>query len=103
VPAPQERGARHTTSVAALRERANAKHKENIFAHTPRAQAAKITALQAAYRRKEAETPRDNAPSAEQIRTLGLLNRTDEEVNIFPAKFIPKITHMNGSRKEESS
>jgi hypothetical protein len=67
------------------------------------AQAAKITALQAAYRRKEAETPRDNVPSADQIRTLGLLNRTDEEVNIFPAKFIPKITHMNGSRKPEES
>jgi NADH dehydrogenase (ubiquinone) Fe-S protein 5 len=66
-------------------------------------QAAKVTALQAAYRRKEAETPRDNAPSADQIRTLGLLNRTDEEVNIFPAKFLPKIEHMNGSRKPESS
>lgn len=73
-----------------------------LLTHTT-LQAAKVTALQAAYRRKEAETPRDNAPSADQIRTLGLLNRTDEEVNIFPAKFIPKIEHMNGSRKEESS
>jgi hypothetical protein len=66
-------------------------------------QAAKITALQAAYRRKEAETPRDNVPSADQIRTLGLLDRTDEEVNIRPAKFLPKIEHMNGSRKPETS
>ena len=76
---------------------------EDVLLTVIYAQAAKITALQAAYRRKEAETPRDNAPSADQIRTLGLLNRTDEEVNIFPAKFIPKITHMNGSRKPEES
>ncbi|KAM0709825.1 hypothetical protein Q7P35_003866 [Cladosporium inversicolor] len=68
-----------------------------------RKEAAKITALQAAYRRKEAETPRDNVPSADQIRTLGLLDRTDEEVNIRPAKFLPKIEHMNGSRKPETS
>lgn len=78
-------------------------HMNHPFTHTFNPQAAKVTALQAAYRRKEAEPPRDNAPSADQIRTLGLLNRTDEEVNIFPAKFIPKIEHMNGSRKEESS
>jgi hypothetical protein len=73
------------------------------FTHTVHRQAAKITALQAAYRRKEAETPRDNVPSADQIRTLGLLDRTDEEVNIRPAKFLPKIEHMNGSRKPETS
>ncbi|KAL1584990.1 hypothetical protein WHR41_06221 [Cladosporium halotolerans] len=67
-----------------------------------RKEAAKISALQAAYRRKEAETPRDeNAPTAGQIRTLGLLDRTDEEVNIFPAKFIPKVEHNNGPRKDE--
>jgi hypothetical protein len=42
-------------------------------------------------------------PSADQIRTLGLLDRTDEEVNIRAAKFLPKIEHMNGSRKPETS
>lgn len=73
------------------------------YTHYYPQQAAKITALQAAFRRKEAETPRDNVPSADQIRTLGLLDRTDEEVNIRPAKFLPKIEHMNGSRKPETS
>ncbi|TKA31046.1 hypothetical protein B0A50_02014 [Salinomyces thailandicus] len=47
-----------------------------------RKEAAKITALQAAYRRKEAETPRDQAPSAGQIRSLGLLDRSAKEVDI---------------------
>lgn len=77
--------------------------KKHLLTHNCSQQAAKITALQAAFRRKEAETPRDNVPSADQIRTLGLLDRTDEEVNIRPAKFLPKIEHMNGSRKPETS
>jgi NADH dehydrogenase (ubiquinone) Fe-S protein 5 len=98
---------RYTQPVARFeraRECENRETKQRIlYSQMFHAQAAKITALQAAYRRKEAETPRDNVPSADQIRTLGLLNRTDEEVNIFPAKFIPKITHMNGSRKPEES
>lgn len=53
-------------------------------------QAAKVSALQAAYRRREAETPRDQAPSAGQIRSLGLLDRKDEEVDIRPAAVLPK-------------
>lgn len=77
------------------------KRKHSLTPVSP-SQAAKITALQAAYRRKEAETPRDdNAPTAGQLRTLGLLDRTDEEVNIFPAKFIPKVEHNNAPRKDE--
>lgn len=54
-------------------------------------QAAKITALQAAYRRKEAETPRDQAPSAGQIRSLGLLDRKEEDINIRPASLLPTV------------
>lgn len=92
MPAPQEGGALPPIET----------QQEVLKTHTSNLQAAKISALQAAYRRKEAETPRDeNAPTAGQIRTLGLLDRTDEEVNIFPAKFIPKVEHNNGPRKDE--
>ncbi|RMY20492.1 hypothetical protein D0865_02878 [Hortaea werneckii] len=56
-----------------------------------RKEAAKITALQAAYRRKEAETPRDQAPSAGQIRSLGLLDRKEEDINIKPASLLPTV------------
>lgn len=95
MPPPQERGA-HCYRLTA------SKCRSRIYLHVSFEQAAKITALQAAYRRKEAETPKDdNAPTAGQIRTLGLLDRTDEEVNIFPAKFIPKVEHNNGPRKDE--
>ena len=53
-------------------------------------QAAKVTALQAAYRRREAETPRDQAPNAGEIRGLGLLERkTDEEVGIKHGSLLP--------------
>ena len=54
-------------------------------------QAAKVTALQAAYRRREAETPRDQAPSAGQIRSLGLLGKSAEEVDVKRASLIPSI------------
>lgn len=66
-------------------------------------QAAKITALQAAYRRKEAETPRDAAGTrtAGEIRSLGLLDRKDEEVNISPGKVLPKYAHNNAPRSDE--
>jgi NADH dehydrogenase (ubiquinone) Fe-S protein 5 len=42
-------------------------------------QANKIIALQAAYRKREAATPRDNAPSAGEIRSLGLLDASKAE------------------------
>jgi len=53
-------------------------------------QAAKVSALQAAYRRREAETPRDQAPSAGEIRSLGLLDRSkDAEVDIKHGTLLP--------------
>ena len=45
-------------------------------------EAAKILTLQNAYRRREAATSRDDAPSAGQIRSLGLLDAKDSEVDI---------------------
>ncbi|KAK0787875.1 hypothetical protein LTR91_016949 [Friedmanniomyces endolithicus] len=55
-------------------------------------EAAKISALQAAYRRREAQTPRDQAPSAGEIRSLGLLDRKAEEVDISAASAIPRYS-----------
>lgn len=40
-------------------------------------QAARVRALQDAYRKAEAASPRDNAPTAGQIRNLGLINKDD--------------------------
>ena len=59
-------------------------------------EANKIRNLQAAYRKKEAETPRDSAPSAGQIRSLGLLDRRDEEVDIKKPGTIPALTDNRG-------
>ncbi|KAJ9142672.1 hypothetical protein NKR23_g7099 [Pleurostoma richardsiae] len=41
-------------------------------------EAARVRALQAAYRRAETATARENAPTAGQIRNLGLLNKEDD-------------------------
>jgi len=58
-----------------------------------RKEAAKVRALQAAYRRQQAANPRDDAPSAGQIRGLGLLKGdSDEDVAIHPAKVLPKLS-----------
>ncbi|KAI9791895.1 MAG: hypothetical protein M1833_001313 [Piccolia ochrophora] len=41
-------------------------------------EAARIRAIQAAYRKKEAEYPRENVPSAEAIRNLGLIGKEED-------------------------
>ena len=51
-----------------------------------RSQAAKITALQAAYRKAEAQHPRENAPKAGQIRSLGLLGKEDDTKAVMDSK-----------------
>ncbi|KAJ9620635.1 hypothetical protein H2203_007843 [Taxawa tesnikishii (nom. ined.)] len=56
-----------------------------------RKEAARVRALQAAYRKQQAATPREDAPNAGQIRGLGLLDASDEEKNIHPAKIVPKV------------
>lgn len=43
-----------------------------------RPQAAKVKAMQYAYRKAEASHPRENAPRAEQISSLGLLGKEDD-------------------------
>ena len=84
MPAPPERG-----TLKLLHHRYVSCYEDLLTNHT--AQAAKVTALQAAYRRREAETPRDQAPSAGQIRSLGLLNRKDEEVDIKHGVVLPTV------------
>lgn len=54
-------------------------------------QAAKTRAMQIAYRKHIAANPRDDAPSAGQIRSLGLLQASDEEKDLHPAKVVPKV------------
>ncbi len=45
-------------------------------------QAARVRAVQAAYRKAEAASPREGAPTAGQIRSLGLLDK-DENARKF--------------------
>lgn len=55
-------------------------------------EAQKIRALQLAYRRKEAETSRDSAPNAGEIRSLGLLkDRKAEDVGVEKGKVLPTL------------
>lgn len=46
-------------------------------------QALRTMKMQAAYRKAEAAHPRENAPSAEQIRSLGLLGKEDEAAAVL--------------------
>ena len=39
--------------------------------------------MQAAYRKAEAASPRENAPKAEQIRSLGLLGKEEEATAVL--------------------
>lgn len=39
--------------------------------------------MQAAYRKAEAAHPRENAPKAEQIRSLGLLGKDEESAEVL--------------------
>ncbi|KAF1350944.1 hypothetical protein BDV97DRAFT_295108 [Delphinella strobiligena] len=57
-----------------------------------RKEAARVHALQAAYRKQLAAYPRDDAPNAGEIRSLGLLKATDEEKNIKPAALLPTVS-----------
>lgn len=48
-------------------------------------QAARVMALQAAYRKAEINQGRENAPTAGQIRNLGLLNKEDDTKKVLGA------------------
>ena len=56
-----------------------------------RKEAKKVLALQNAYQKREAATPRDDAPSAGQIRSLGLLDAKDEEKNMKHGNLLPTV------------
>ena len=52
-------------------------------------------ALQSAYRKHLAANPRDDAPTAGQIRSLGLLDASLEEKDIKPAALLPTVKTNN--------
>jgi len=48
--------------------------------------------MQAAYRQRVLKNPREDAPSAQEIKTLGLLpDQKPEDVNMKPISFLPHI------------
>lgn len=49
-------------------------------------QALRTMKMQAAYRKAEAAHPRENAPKAEQIRSLGLLGKEEEAKAVLAAQ-----------------
>jgi len=83
VPAPQEGGtiAEQISSLATLK---------GLEADT-NPKAAKTRALQAAYRKAQAAHPREDAPSAGQIRSLGLLDAPAPEKDIKRPRVIPSV------------
>ncbi|KAJ5487766.1 hypothetical protein N7530_002066 [Penicillium desertorum] len=48
-----------------------------------RKEALRTMKMQAAYRKAEAAHPRENAPKAEQIRSLGLLGKEEDAANVL--------------------
>ncbi|KAH7135677.1 NADH:ubiquinone oxidoreductase 11.5kD subunit [Dendryphion nanum] len=52
-------------------------------------ESARTLALQAAYRRQQANIKRDDAPSAGEIRRLGILDAPLEEKNLKASKWFP--------------
>ena len=56
-----------------------------LYSDTMDLQALRTMKMQAAYRKAEAAHPRENAPKAEQIRSLGLLGK-EEEASAFLTK-----------------
>ncbi|KAJ5157327.1 uncharacterized protein N7482_008427 [Penicillium canariense] len=51
-----------------------------------RKEALRTMKMQAAYRKAEAAHPRENAPKAEQIRSLGLLGKEEEAKAVLAAQ-----------------
>lgn len=54
-------------------------------------EAKKISRMQTEFRKREAATPRDDAPSAGQIRSLGLLDRKNVDVDMKGGTVLPTM------------
>ncbi|QIW96054.1 hypothetical protein AMS68_001572 [Peltaster fructicola] len=50
---------------------------------------ARVSAIQAAYRRAEQQQSQDNVPTADEIKSLGLLKGTHEEKHIKHGNLLP--------------
>lgn len=59
--------------------------RDNVLMGYSPNQAARTRALQHAYRRAEAATPRENAPKAGTIRNLGLLGKEEDTKKVIAA------------------
>jgi hypothetical protein len=80
--APPERGARAALQSTSPQNAAPMGRETFRIILTPFIcfpQAAKVYAMQVAYRKKEAETPRSQAPNAGDVRSLGLLAQKEQE------------------------
>lgn len=85
--------------MPALEDYYECMHHKKEVGHTPKScqrqrrrgltslvsQAARVMALQAAYRKAEINQGRENAPTAGQIRNLGLLNKEDDTKKVLGA------------------
>lgn len=74
----------------APQERGRPRPEELLLQRTPGLtwlvlQAARVMALQAAYRKAEINQGRENPPTAGQIRNLGLLNKEDDTKKVLGA------------------
>ena len=74
----------------APQERGRSRPEDLLRQRTPRltllvSQAARVMALQAAYRKAELNQGRENAPTAGQIRNLGLLNKEEDTKKVLGA------------------
>ncbi|KAF4555000.1 Hypothetical protein D9617_3g020690 [Elsinoe fawcettii] len=66
-----------------------------VYSTNTSPQAARTAALQAAYRRAEAQGDRSSAKNAGEIRSLGLLDASDEEKHIKKPSLLPsKSTNL---------
>lgn len=73
MPASQERGL------------SNIKDNSHEYHLTHREQYARAQAIQDALRKAEAATPRENAPKAGQIRSLGLIGKEEDTKSVLGA------------------
>ncbi|KAF2758034.1 NADH-ubiquinone oxidoreductase [Pseudovirgaria hyperparasitica] len=58
-----------------------------------RKEAARVDALQAAYRKADSTRDKSNDMTAEQIRKLGVLEGTLEEKHLKPNRFLPHLKY----------
>jgi hypothetical protein len=59
-------------------------------------QAQRVKTLQDAYRKQQRENPDPKPKTAEEIRTLGLIDASLEEMNLKVLKLLPHVKRNSG-------